>query len=1129
MRSTPRYRFRLTFVCLVFLCDFSIGYGQVPWSGVYGNEWLAGKYNQQWLKITTNSKGIQKVLLPESFQNKSGQLHLYHRGTEIVMTSISATEIEFYGVLNDGSSDALLYRPYTGIRANPYYSWFSDESSYFLTISNTPSKIIEKQGVLSSTNDPELYHLQEEIVTYSDDYTHDERTNFVLIALDQSYFSDGKAATGKLCWKSKTKDSTFIGDPIFSYPFQLRNLVRNQDKKPQFEILFNGRTFSNNKIKVSVGKTANNLTDYPKFVEFSGFIPYKQIFDLNEVTDFDGMGKGHFQLETAKVTNAFSTTGAFSVTYLKLTYPQSFDMSNTKSMVFNLIPGTKELSQINITNAPQGAKIYDITDSHNVRIISGNFSESTLKAVIARQANKGMKLLVTSEATSVAVDKVALVKFSDNNPADNDYLIISNDLLGDAANRYADYRKSAAGGSYRTLAVKISDIYNQFNYGEPSPVGIRRFVDYMIHGKVREKHNLLLIGVSTTIQSKMKLNRELKDEVPTIGYPGSDVLLVEGLGGMPANVPAVPVGRINAVSTEQVDNYLEKVKDYESEEASFSWRKKILHLNGGKSTSEVLQFKSALSDLVPLVETGEVGGTVEAVVKQNASAPTEKANISKQVNDGVGMISYLGHGDPTITDFDIGYISDAANSYQNYGKYPLLYFNGCGVGNIFSGRHNASPTASDRIPLSSDWINSKDRGAIAIISNSYYSYASTSIGYLNKLYNLIFGGPTSSLSIGKIQQNAAQEILIKNSNDYDIANIHQSLLQGDPAVQLVRVSKPDFAIDNSEGIFILSESNDINIGKSKSIKTAFVVSNGGKYVKGDKLPVQVTYFYSDGSKDIKKKDYPAISYQDTLYFVTDNIKPLSRIELKIDPDNVIGEILENNNVSELVIDWGVAKDNTLYPIERVKDVIAPLINITFNNVRIENDEVISPNPLIQIFLADNNNLPVGDTTLINVFIKECSDDNCDFKRLSFAANDIKISSIDGRSLSLEFVASRLLNGAYELLVVGKDVAGNSNSPGYRVRFTISEENASTDLSVYPNPASDYVRFKFRGASNEIRLTKVILFDLMGNVVEEKEIPIAVSEWYWSPKVRSGLYFYKILTSNSKNANQIYSGKITLIR
>lgn len=123
----------------------------------------------------------------------------------------------------------------------------------------------------------------------------------------------------------------------------------------------------------------------------------------------------------------------------------------------------------------------------------------------------------------------------------------------------------------------------------------------------------------------------------------------------------------------------------------------------------------------------------------------------------------------------------------------------------------------------------------------------------------------------------------------------------------------------------------------------------------------------------------------------------------------------------------------------------------------------------------------------------------------------------------------MIEGIYELLVVGKDIAGNSNSPGYRVRFSVSDVANAVELIVSPNPATDYVRFKFRGASDDMRITNVLIFDLKGNIVKDVILPIAISEWYWIPDITSGLYSYKILTSNSKSIKQVYSGKIALIR
>ena len=344
----------------------SIVVAQTPWGGAYGNEWLAGKYGQTWLRIGISQKGIFKVTLPASFQNKQRQLHLYHRGKEVPLITATATEIEFYGIQNDGASDVLLYRPVPEVRQNPYYSWFSDESAYFLTYSEaSTAKMItqQKSSPLSGTIEP--YHIQKDLTVYSDEYTHDETTNVQYFALDQSYYDVTKSNTGILHWH--WVGGKPVPNPIFSFPFKLKGLVIDKGRQPVIDVLINGRTFTNNQIKASVGKAETSLRDYAGLIEFSNFIPYKQTFTLQASADASGSdvdvdGNGYFKLESKKVTEVVSTTGAYSVTYIQLIYPQKFDMSDVVTQVFNLVTTSASLTRVSVANAPVNARVFDITD-----------------------------------------------------------------------------------------------------------------------------------------------------------------------------------------------------------------------------------------------------------------------------------------------------------------------------------------------------------------------------------------------------------------------------------------------------------------------------------------------------------------------------------------------------------------------------------------------------------------------------------------------------------------------------------------------------------------------------------------------------------------------------------------------
>jgi len=783
-----------------FMLPISDALAQSPWSGVYGNEWLAGKYGPNWLKISVSQKGIHKVTLPAGFQNKANQLHLYHRGVEVALISATITEVEFYGVPNDGSSDALLYRPYTGVKKNPYYSWFSDESAYFLTFFGTPSQMVAVQPIINASGSSEAYHIQRDLTVYTASDTYDGTQNYVYHSLDQSYFNEGKGRSSKAYLK---KTGEVANNHIFPFPFQMKNLVITPDRQPVLEVQVNGRTFTNNSIQASVGKTASNLDNYPTKIEFSDFIPFTATYDVKASSDVnnsnvDANGNGYFQLESLKITDSDNSTGIYSVNYIQTKYPQSFDMTGITSKVFNLLPTANSQSNVIITNAPQNLKVYDITNIHNPRLIIGSYEGTALRLMVERPNSGELNLLVTNVSIEVTAAKISPVTFEAYAPANKDYLIIASENLSNAADSYATYRSSQAGGGYRTLSVKINDVYNQFNYGEPSPIAIRRYVDYMLSSGIRNAHNLLLIGPSTTLWNKMV--RELINEVPTIGFPGSDVLLIEGLAGSPGETPAIPIGRISASTETQVYNYLNKVKEYETyPQGDLSWRRKGLHISGGLYSGENTRFANYLADHASFVTNAAFNGMVTNKVKpdNDYNYPNSSLNIAPEVNAGIGFMSYFGHGSSRFTDNNIGYATDGARSYTNSGKYPVMYFNGCGVGNVFNGAFSPFPaSASTQIPLSSDWLLAANKGAIAIVANSYYAFETSSNQYLGTLYSRLFKSDSERSTLGQIHRSAARIVMTGSTsgrtmaNSYDVANTHQSLLFGDPALRVLSSADP---------------------------------------------------------------------------------------------------------------------------------------------------------------------------------------------------------------------------------------------------------------------------------------------------------------------------------------------------
>ncbi|MCF0075687.1 C25 family cysteine peptidase [Dyadobacter sp. CY261] len=791
--------FTSLFSVLLLICCFGAPkvYSQ-KWSGVNGNEWLAGKYGKTWVRIGVTTNGVHRIAissLPAAVQSADkSKLQLWHRGSQVRLLKADNIEILFYAVTNDGVSDSLLYRP-SSSRVNPHFSLFSSQSAYFLVVGddnglraaveNTPVD----NGVAAS-----LFHNRVELKTFQTEYTH---ANYYSYRPSMnSYYEGGKTGTGTKIpivegpsspvYTTNPASPVVTGTVASSFSFAPKNVLTGS--VPKVKMLLSGR-YGNAEVQIKVGKTTSTLRNVT-IVNTSDFDPLEVNFHLDPALDYDANG-GTFGFQSV-VPSSY-----FSVTYYTISYPQTIDVNNTNEFNFSAASAGLK-SRIPILNPPASPLFYDISDADSPRIIQG----AATNLMVTRNGSP-LKLLVTSSTQNINVlaTNISTVTFQEFNPASYNYLIVTADNLVASAQAFATYRQNdSPGQKYTPLVVTIKDLYNQFNYGEPSPVAIRRFVDHMISDGNKSKY-LLLIGKSVTRPGKMV--KEMPGEVPTAGFPGSDLLLVDGLTGTPDDVPAIPVGRISALTDAEVNGYLQKVKDYEAQ-TNIAWRKNVMHISGGKTNWEIEQFSGYLSAISDSVTSSPFNGTVIPKIKTLTGNQVEQLNISTELNGtGLGMISYFGHGAPYNTDLNPGYVTDPAKGYNNTINYPVLFYNGCGVNNVFSDLFGSAPNTSASRPLSLDWLIAPGKGAIVVFGNTWDSYAMTSNEYLDLLYPKIFSRSDSERgTIGQILKDVALQVKLAKEYTYnpadtllspydpDRANVHQVLLQGDPALRILLNEAP---------------------------------------------------------------------------------------------------------------------------------------------------------------------------------------------------------------------------------------------------------------------------------------------------------------------------------------------------
>jgi len=216
---------------------------------------------------------------------------------------------------------------------------------------------------------------------------------------------------------------------------------------------------------------------------------------------------------------------------------------------------------------------------------------------------------------------------------------------------------------------------------------------------------------------------------------------------------------------------------------------------------------------------------------------------------------------------------------------------------------------------------------------------------------------------------------------------------------------------------------------------------------------------------------------------------------------------------------------TAFTIKR--DRLNPLIDVKFNDVHIDNNEVISSDPKIEITLLDENPyLLLDDINSFQVVITHPDGTREDLDLVNDTRISFKPGTFDLNQAEITFLPEFLEEGVYEFYAQAKDRSGNfSGDVEYRVNFQILFENQITDVMICPNPLqpiTDEIFFKFslegkilpspfeiRIFSIDGQLVELIQTDRLGNVLIEgiNLVPWDGTSMSGAP-LASGTYFFK---------------------
>ncbi len=915
---------------LIFLFASLVGKAQ-PYPYAFHNEWI--DYSKTYYKfkvmgfgLDANSLPIRKgiVRIPYSSlaavglgSTQAEHFQLWRDGEEVAIYVSapsgplgSSDYIEFPGEINNGKLDNELYRD-PDFQLADKWSLQTDTAAYFIT-ANTASGNKRLTPTNNNVAGNSLSATEYFMCTMGRYYRSGDISNGFSASLGKNLYSSSydrgegwvsRAVRPVAGCGSATLPQTFTD----LYPY-----IGGPQMTVRVNCVGDGQNSRNVKILVNGDSITTFQMDYINYAKVEEYV------DASKISS----GTGLFQV----VNLSPSACDQMRVSLIEFTYPRQFNLSNASYFEMQL-PSSPDGRYLKIANFNSGGVppvLYDLTNGTRYE---GDMSIPDTLQFALESSSTAYKLVLTTQAGNYYVNGVNLQQRNFTNfdltAKQGNYLIISNPLIyGSGATNYVDqykaYRTSQQGGSYNAKVIDINDLVDQFAWGiKKHPLSIKNFIRYARYHFADSVKFVFLIGKGV-IYNEYRANESdpLADQlnlVPTWGNPASDNLLA---ADNISAVPALPIGRLSAVTPQEVGDYLLKVKQHEASQsdttqtiAAKAWMKNVIQIAGANDVALGNQLDGYLQNYKAMIADTSFGANVIDFNKtaDPAGYPAAVNSFKNIYEHGAALITYFGHSSETSLDFSL----ENPQNYNNPEKYPMFIANGCSAGNHFlfeANRFNSKSTISEK------FILSPQRGAIGYLASTHYGVVNYLNLYTQNFYKAL-GETKYDKSIGEVIKEAVATTLnLTGPYDY-YSRVHseQYALHGDPAIKVHASALPDYAV----------EAGQINVSPSfisvadSSFSVKVKIYNLGK-ATNESVDFKIVRQKPNGDLvTIISQLMPHINYLDS---VTVNIpiagnldKGINKIFATVDFSNSITELTDFNNSAVLEVLISDEEVRPVYP------------------------------------------------------------------------------------------------------------------------------------------------------------------------------------------------------------------------
>jgi uncharacterized repeat protein (TIGR01451 family) len=310
--------------------------------------------------------------------------------------------------------------------------------------------------------------------------------------------------------------------------------------------------------------------------------------------------------------------------------------------------------------------------------------------------------------------------------------------------------------------VPIGDLYDEFNFGERTPVAIRLFLQSATQNWKTPPTYLLLNG-RASLDPRGYLGLGNMDLVPTRIVKSTSLMTASDDWFSDFNdsgIPTIPTGRLPVSTVDEANTVVGKIATYEGQSTNGPWTANALMVADRNDTENFTQDSQTVQANLPA--TMQITDVFTATVGTTAA----RGDILAAINSGQLLVNYLGHGSEDQWSGSDIFDTTSVTSLTNGSQLPVFLIMDC-LNGFFQDVYSQ--------PLGVTLLLASNGGAVAVLASSGLNQAPPQINLDSMVVKNAISAKGATLGDAIVKAKS-------HIGDSDVRRTY--VLFGDPAMQV---------------------------------------------------------------------------------------------------------------------------------------------------------------------------------------------------------------------------------------------------------------------------------------------------------------------------------------------------------